>query len=299
MLDETPAHQVVEAFHEQWLDLDRYRDLTKSATLFPEFSQDLGGPLQQEALSFIDYVVFDREEGLHSLLRAPYTFVNRDLAPLYGLSGTFGDSFERADLDASRRGGFLTQIGFLASHAYSTGTSPIHRGVFMLRRILCYPLPDPPPGVDFTLPPIQGDIKTTRQQITAKTAPDQCDSCHGVINPIGFGFEHYDAIGKWRDIENGETIDSSGSVELDGEIRSFQNATELLDAVADSGDARSCYAKNWLRYAYGREDRPSDAATLASVADLMADPSFSVKDLLLALTQTKAFRLRAPNTVEP
>jgi hypothetical protein len=112
-------------------------------------------------------------------------------------------------------------------------------------------------------------------------------------------FENFDARGKWRETEIGAPIDSSGAIVLDGAVQSFQSATEMLDAVADSRDARSCYARNWLRYAYGREDRPSDASTLASMADSMADPSFSVKDLLLALTQTKAFRLRAPNTVEP
>jgi hypothetical protein len=295
MLGDDRARAVVEDFHYQWLDLDHYRDLTKSESLYPEFQADISDSLQQETLRFVDHVVFDLEGGLSSLLREPVSFVNQDLAPLYGLDGSFGPDFVRVDLDGAERGGVLTQIGFLASHAYSTNTSPIHRGVFILRRVLCYPLPDPPGDVDLTLPPIEGEIRTTRQQVEVHTSPDSCTGCHGIINPIGFAFEHFDSIGRFRDDENGEPIDATGSVLLDGEATSYANGTEMLDAIAASDDARDCYARNWLRYAYGRDDREADTSTLAEITGALADPDYSVKSMLAALTQSRSFRFRAPN----
>ncbi len=298
LLDDDRARGVVADFHHQWLDLDHFRDLTKSETLYPEFQSDLSDALQEETQRFIEHVVFELEGGLTPLLREPSTFVNQDLAPLYGLDGSaYGPDFVRVDLDAQTRGGVLTQIGFLASHAYTTNTSPIHRGVFVLRQILCYPLPDPPGDVDLTLPPIEGAIRTTRQQVEVHTSPDSCQGCHGIINPVGYAFEQFDSIGRHRTEENGEPLDTSGAVRLDGAETSYQDSTEMLDAIAASEDARDCYARNWLRYAYGRDDREADTSTLSEITGALADSDYSVKSMLAALTQSRSFRFRAPNTV--
>jgi hypothetical protein len=292
LLASARAEAPVADFHSQWLDLGRYADLTRSAELFPDFSPGL--PMQEETLEFVRHVAFDLELGYETMMTAPFTFVDTGLARLYGLSGDFGAELQKVDLDASQRGGLLTQIGFLASHAYPTETSPIHRGVFVHRRILCNDIPDPPPNIDTTQGRVD-DASTTREAIEIQTSQPACTTCHSLINPPGFAFEQYDAVGAYRTTDDGNPLDTTGEVLIDAELVAFQGPIEMIGAIARSHAARHCYAENLLRYAYGRREAPSDAATLEELAAATASDDFGVKDMLLALSQTRAFRLRAPN----
>src|SRR5690606_2726885 len=117
-------------------------------------------------------------------------FVNARTARFYGLdSEDFTEEFSLVEFEPGARAGLLTQLGFLTTHAYTTDTSPIHRGVFVLRRILCENIPDPPGGIDLTLPETTDEIVTTRDQVEAHTSAAACANCHSMINPIGFAFE--------------------------------------------------------------------------------------------------------------
>src|SRR5690606_24278247 len=146
LLQDPRAQGPIADFHFQWLELARFADLSRSQEDYPAFSADL--PMEQETLAFVQHIAFDLEQGYQSLMTAPFTFVNADLARLYGVEGDFGDQLEKVELDPELRGGLLTQIGFLASHAYPNETSPIHRGVFINRQILCNDIPDPPANLD-------------------------------------------------------------------------------------------------------------------------------------------------------
>jgi Protein of unknown function (DUF1592)/Protein of unknown function (DUF1588)/Protein of unknown function (DUF1587)/Protein of unknown function (DUF1595)/Protein of unknown function (DUF1585) len=294
MLGDPKAKATVADFHRQWLDLASYEDLLRDETEYPLFSADLAKPMQDEALAFVDHVTFEMNEGLHTLLTAPFTFVNAQTAPLYGLTGDFGDELERVELDPTQRGGLLTQVGFLASHAFISTSSPIHRGVFVHRRVLCSELPDPPGNANLKLPPITGDIKTTRQQVEVHTSAKECQVCHGIINPTGFAFEHYDAVGQYRTTDHGETVDATGELTIDGETVTYKNAMEFTEAVADSDAARGCYATQWLRYVYGRSERAVDDCTVESLTTAMRDGAYSTQDMLTDLVQTRAFLQRAP-----
>jgi hypothetical protein len=223
--------------------------------------------------------------------------VNETTAALYGVQGTFDDSLTRVDLDPTQRAGLLTQLGFLASNAYSNQSSPIHRGVFVVRRVLCETLPDPPPNVP-QLPPLTA-TQTTRQEVDMHTAPAACAGCHHqIINPVGFGFENYDAGGKYRATENGLAIDATGS--LAGTVAgaagnaSFSNALEESAALAASPEAQACYATNWVRYAFGRAESPGDMCAIGVLAQNLANDSYKVTDLLVDLTRTRAFMYRSP-----
>jgi len=293
MLDDARAVKVVDDFHHQWLDLDKYNNLTRDPALFPNFTPAIAPMMQQETLRFISHVVFDQKAPFSTLFTAPYTFVNKEVAALYKLTGTYTTAaYAKVDLDPTQRSGLLTQTGFLASHAYTRTDSPIHRGVFMIRRVLCLPLGDPPGNADLNLPPLMGNIKTTRQQVANHTSPGNCAGCHNRINAMGFAFENYDAVGQYRTMDNGEPVDSTGSIVLGGKTIEFKDAIEFSKAISVSEEARGCYARNWLRYAYQRADGAEDACDLEAMTTKLARADYPVKELIGDLTQNNSFRYR-------
>lgn len=293
LLADSRSAATVDDFHRQWLELDKLGDITKDPELFPEWTPDVTDGMREEVVRFIRRVVFDLEGSYTDLMSLPETYVDADLAALYGLDGGFGDAMELVELDPAERAGLLTRIGFLSSHAFPGRSSPIRRGVFVQRRILCTPIPPPPGDVDTTLPPVEGEIETTREAVELHTSPDACRACHGLINEPGFAFEIYDAAGRFRETENGVPIDAAGQVLLDGENVSFDDGVELSHAIADSETGPLCYATQWFRYANMRQETPDDQCTLEGLHTAWEASGYDVQELLVALTQTASFRYRA------
>ena len=295
LLGDPRARDTVADFHAQWLQLSRYAStfLTKSATVYPDFPKAIGPMLQQEATSFVTSVVLDDKGTFGALLTSPYTFVNADTAKLYGIAGTFTTSMQKVQLDPKQRSGYLTQIGFLASHAYQDGDSPIHRGAFIQRQLLCANIPPPPPGANVMLPPVSETLKTTRDRVTAHTTRAPCSGCHtDLINPAGFAFEHYDGTGAWRDQENGTNVTSSAKLTVDGKSISFTDGVDLSHQLAASRQARRCFVLNWMRYAYAHEETAADDALIDALTARVADPAYTVQNLMIDLTQTRSFLYR-------
>jgi hypothetical protein len=289
------AHETVRDFHHQWLELDVFpQKLTKDPLRFPSVSPALAGALESEVELFVDAVSFTNKRGFQSLMTAPFTFVNRTTAAIYGVTGQFGDTLQRVDLNPQQRAGLLTQVGFLASHAFSTVSSPIHRGVFVQRRLLCNNIPPPPPNIP-ALPTVDGtQIRTTRQQVDQHTSPSACSGCHhSLINPIGFGLEHFDAVGAFRTQENNVPVDASGTLVGTVDNASFSDGVSLARAVAEAPEARACYAKNWFRYTMGRAETQADACTIAQLADKLQRDEYTALDLLTDLTRSTTFLYRA------
>jgi Protein of unknown function (DUF1592)/Protein of unknown function (DUF1588)/Protein of unknown function (DUF1595)/Protein of unknown function (DUF1585)/Protein of unknown function (DUF1587) len=292
-LAQTPAVQErVKDFHVRWAQLDEIDGIAKDVTVFPQFSPQLVSSIRAGTERFINDVTLDTNGGLQALLTAPYAFVDQNLALLYGLTGSFGSDLQRVDFDAaSPRAGLLTQAGFLVGHSSSdSGTSPILRGVFVLRRLLCQPIPDPPPNAQSTVPPPpETPIVSTRDYFEWKTGMAACQGCHSMINPIGFAFENFDGIGHYRDTDNGAPVDASGSIELSTATLSFADGKELIAQLATQPEAQACYARNWLRYAWGRADTQADLRTLTLLRQRLAAPEYGVRDLLVDITQSAAF----------
>jgi hypothetical protein len=293
MLADRRAKQAVDDFHRQWLDLAGYGGLTKNPDAYPEWNPGIAESMREEVLQFVRHVVFELGGSYVDLLTLPETFVDADLASLYGVGGDFDDSMELVDLDADERAGLLTQVGFLASHAHAAQTSPIHRGVFVQRRMLCNPIPDPPGDVDASIPAVDGEIETTREAVELHTSGEACIGCHEMINPAGFSFEGYDAIGRVRQDENGARIDASGSISVDGQQIPFNDAVELSQAIAYSDAGPRCYATQWFRYANMRRETPDDSCTLEGLRSAWEASGYEIEELLVALTQTATFRHRA------
>jgi hypothetical protein len=295
LLADARARDTVADFHSQWLQLSRYTTnfLMKSATVYPGFSSEIGPELQDEATEFVNSVVFDDKGAFAALLTAPYTFVNLDTAKIYGVQGTFTKTMQKVNLDPTQRGGYLTQVGFLASHAYPDGDSPIHRGVFIQRQILCNQIPPPPPGVNTMLPPPSDTLKTVRDRVDAHTAGSPCNGCHTkIINPAGFAFEHYDGIGAWRTQDNGAPVNSAATLTVDGKDISYKDALDFAKQLSTSTQVRRCFVVNWMRYAYEHQETAADDALIDALTSKLTDGSYSVQSLILDLTQTKSFVYR-------
>ncbi len=291
LLADPRAHATVRDFHEQWLQLDRWEDLQKDADAFPQWDPAIGLAAREETRRFVERV-FDEGGGYAELLSSPSSVVNAELAAIYGIDGDFDDSFVPVELDPSARAGLLTQVGFLASHAFGRETSPIHRGVFVHRQILCTVIPDPPANIDTSLPPLEGEIHTTRDAVEAHTSSQACAGCHGLVNEPGFAFEGYDAIGATRTEDHGWPVDTKGSIQLDDTVVLFDDGVELAHAIADSEQARRCYLVNWYRYANMRQETADDACTLDRMHEALEGADYDVKELLVAMTQTTTFRFR-------
>jgi hypothetical protein len=293
MLDDPRAAGTIVSFHEQLFGVSGYGSVTKDATRFPTFTTDLQPQLQSEAHLFFDQVVGKDVGGISDVLTKPVTFVNDRTAGFYGVTGSFGATLTKVDLDPVKRAGILTQIGFLAKNGGLAQSDPIHRGVLINLNLLCVEL-HPPPAMVPPLPAEQPG-QTNRQRVQQHT--EVCGKgCHDVfINPIGFAFEHYDAIGQWRDQDNGQPVDASAQYQLDGSSVSFDGAVALSKLLAKSPQVHQCYASNWMEYALGRKPVTEETVAVKTVADASMAGA-SAKELLAKITALDAFRARPDTT---
>jgi hypothetical protein len=285
----SPGNRLVTRhFFERLLRLEKITALAEPASYTAEIAQ----LALEETGKFVEHVTFDGAGTLGALLTEPYSFMNGELAAFYGHPGVAGDAFQLVPLDPAKRAGVLTQSAFLTSTSSGGRTRPVQRGLSVLTKILCLELPPPPPDIAIPLdPPISGPV-TTRQQLELATQSVACQDCHRDIDPIGFAFEHYDAVGLWRDTEDGLPIDSSGTLYETDAPGAFADAIELVQRIARSEDAQSCFGKNWLRYSHGRELAPEDACALEQLEAAARDSGGNVVELLVALAKTDQFRYR-------
>jgi hypothetical protein len=291
MLADPRAQDMMDDFHLRWLNLTKLDILQKDAMKYPDF--ETWHPLMREELSrFTGFVMGPQGDGkLETLLTAPFTFVNTDLAKLYDVKVT-GD-WQKVDLDPTKRGGILTQSAFLATHGHE-GSAPIFRGIAVREQLFCVDLPPPPPNVDAMFPP-PAPTKTTRERLQMHRAAPQCASCHEMMDALGYAFESFDDIGRYRTTENGVAIDESANIigtgEADGPLK---GPIELGKRLANSKTVQQCVTTQWFRYAMGRGETPLDQCTLDHVFQKFRDSGFRVPDLVLALVESDGFRIRRP-----
>lgn len=249
MLDDPRTLQTAADLVEVWLDTSQLQTVSRDG---------LDGPLRDALRQETRDLVIDlagQGGTLDDLMTARHTFVEPSLAAHYGLEGS-----GRVPLDGVRYGGLLTQGSVLATHGRPLGSGPVQRGVAVRERLLCEDLPPPPANLD-TSPPEIDPSASTRDQYTEHSANPECAGCHDKIDPLGFGFEHYDQLGRWRADDRGHAVDDSGSV--DGVA--FAGPFELADVLLDDPRFRACFVKTWRRHATGSEacaDDPGPAVGL-------------------------------------
>jgi uncharacterized protein DUF1588/uncharacterized protein DUF1585 len=198
----------------------------------------------------------------------------------------------RVELDPTRRAGLLTQASFLASHAHENQTSPVARGVAIIRNVLCVALPDPPPNVD-NAPPDPMPGATTRQRFAVHESDASCAGCHKMIDGIGLGFEAYDAVGAFRTMDGGQAVDATGNVLAAPEINGpFDGAVALAKELAGTQQVQQCVARQWFRFALGRLEGAPDGCSLLGMFDAFETSHHDVRQLLAAIATSDAFRYR-------
>lgn len=294
MLADPKARRVVRHFHRQWLKTEKLPRLVKDAATFPEYDDSMKLSWIAAMDAYVEHAVLEGEGTLSALLLEPKTFVDVKLAELYGLRRPAGPGLELAELPSSYAG-LLTQPALMAALANPDQSSPILRGIFVRERILCETLPPPPANIPIE-PPDPDPGLTTRERFAEHTENDFCKNCHVKIDPIGFGFEAFDALGRHRELENGKAIDSSGELAHTEEPAiegPFDGAVELSQRLAESEQVQRCVARQWFRFTLGRDPAPEDACSLANAERAFLDSGGSFKELLVALTLTDAFRFRA------
>jgi hypothetical protein len=287
LIDDPRATTMVSGFAEQWLGLTDIKDADKDTAVYTKFDDTWLDLFRQESQAFVENV-WKGDAKLNTLLTAPYTMMNQKLAEVYGVKGVTGDAWKQVNLDTTQRLGVLTQASLMTVNAGPDQSSPILRGVFVREHIMCQDLPPPPPDVD-AMPPMLNAKMTTKERFAAHRNNPSCDSCHRLIDNVGFGFENFDAVGQWRTMENGKPVDAKGellSTDIDGP---FNGAVDLAKKLATSKDVQACMVTHWFNFGLGREKTDLDACTMETLSAAFAKSGGSLRELLLAVTQSDAF----------
>jgi hypothetical protein len=293
------ARAVARSFHEQWLGLGRIKKTEKDTAVYKVFTETVRAAMEDETRAFLDNVLFEGDGKLDTLLGASFGFAAGPLAKLYGVAGASdGAPMKRVDLDPAQRFGLLTQGSFLATHAYPHDSAPIKRGVAVREALLCQDVPSPPRDLAVQVP--EPDLKRSiREQFEQHSSEPACKGCHALFDPLGFAFENYDGIGRWRTSSGGKVVDASGTLTgLAQGPRPFRDARELMAALRTSPELRACVTATWLRFALGRRDTKGDGATLEGLGKAFEASSHDVRELLLAIVQSASFRFRTPSAGE-
>ncbi len=307
MLNDQRARQALDEFVAQWLRFDRLLTAGKDRRRFPGFNRESAVAMTAEARSFISDLVWN-DRNFMDAFTADYTFINADLAAIYGVPAP-AKEFDRVQFaPESERAGLLGQTLFLALTAKPDDTSPTARGLFIREQFLCQHVAEPPPGVNTNLPEItEAKPQTNRDRMREHVTNPSCATCHNLIDPIGFGFEKFDAIGARRDkfklmffgdSEEGDrrartrtvevALDTTGYVAGLPDSK-FSSPRELGAVLARAPQCQECMVKQYFRYTVGRMETPADRPLIRQVFEDFKNSQFRFRELMIALVRSREF----------
>ena len=285
LLDGAAARAVLGRYHEELLGLDRYLTIEKDRTLFPSYTDTLNPELVQADRLFFERIL-TQSLGLREILQSRTAFVTAGSARFYGITAP-ATAYQEVEL-GPERAGFFTRLGYLAYNANLREPDPIHRGVDFIQRVLCRVMA-PPVG---EIPPLPATMpgQTNRERVDAHTGSGECAGCHAaLINPIGFAFENFDAMGQARTMDNGRAVDTTGQFEFPDGVQAFAGAPELMALFAESAETHACYARHLAEFALGRDIAEADRPLVNRLEDASLFSNASLKQILLAVTESSAF----------
>jgi hypothetical protein len=290
LLADPRAHRALSTFADELFGMRELAEATKDPAVFPTWTTTLKDAMQRELEQRIDDMVFTRKGDFLSLHESRSTFVNNELATYYGLPKAQMDAWRAVELPAdSPRVGLLGAGAILSAHALPQRTSPTARGKFVATSLLCKIVPPPPPGVP-PLPAMAEAGATMRERMTMHRTAMSCAACHALMDPIGFGMETFDGAGRFRTMDNGKTIDATGT--LDGVP--FDGLAQLGAAVRAQPVAGPCLVSRFYAYSQGRALNTADAPALDALATRFASAGNHVDQLLVDLVASDAFRFVQP-----
>lgn len=301
MVADGRSSTMVSNFVGRWLELKRLMMVVRDSEIYEALYFETREAMLQESQFFLSEL-WQGDRPLGELFTAQHSWLNPELAAYYGVPLGAGETnehgFSRVEMGPTRPAGILTQGAFLTTHALPTSSSPIHRGVIVRERVLCDHLSPPPDGLDIQPPPFDPD-RSTRERFAAHTDNPDCFGCHRLIDGIGFGFENYDGIGRYRSEEGGSAIDASGEVVLtEGDDVAFDGMAELAAFFGQSSQVQDCYARQWLRFGLGEtEGLNADCYVQALSQDFIAGGG-GLTGAVRALTRTPHFLKRTGGVEE-
>ena len=303
LINSPQAEAKIQRFVWEWLQLDggtlhhALEESDKDPVLFPEYSPALQDAMRTELEAFVQEVVLDSDDAsIETLFTSTRAYVNGPMATLYGVGGGPMDdeTWTWVDLADGERAGLLTRAAFLTVFSALNVQSPIRRGTYVVEELLCTELGTPPPNVDDSPPQggdVDGETLTVREDVEARTQGVECQGCHAVINPAGFLFEHYDAIGRWQanEVTSGLPIDSSGELVVSDAEGDFADAVQMSAALSTSTKVRECFADRWLVDATGAAVDDLDECGQEDILTTFLETG-DIRELIVSIVVSDNFR---------
>ncbi|MGI8978175.1 MAG: DUF1592 domain-containing protein [Pirellulaceae bacterium] len=279
MLPDLRTRAKLNGFFLQLLKVDQVPDIAKDSAAFPEFSPQVASDLRTSLELTLDDVIWSGRSDFRELLLGESIYLNGRLAKLYGTDLTEDSPFQKMTLSDGKRAGVITHPYLLSAFAYTSTSSPIHRGVFVSRSLLGRTLRPPPEAVAPLSPDLHADL-TTRERVLLQTKAQACQTCHAMINPIGFSLENFDAIGRFREQEKDKPVDARGSyLTRTGETVQFSGPAELAKFLAASPEVHSAVVERLFHYMIKQPIRAYGPDTLPRLRDSFTKKEFNIQEL--------------------
>ncbi|WP_238326036.1 DUF1592 domain-containing protein [Bryobacter aggregatus] len=291
MMRDPRSRALVNHFASQWLYLRNISSTLPDMRLFADFDDNLRQSFRKETELFVESILRD-DRSILDLLRADYTFLNERLAKHYGIPNIYGSRFRRVQLDAdSKRGGLLRQGSLLLVTSYPTRTSPVIRGKWVLDNLLGIPPPPPPPNIPALKDKAAiGKNLSMRERLAEHRANPACAGCHQLMDPIGFVFENYDAVGRWREREDSLPIDTAGALP-DG--TKFQSVADLQKALLQRPELlASTFTEKLLTFALGRGVEFYDEPAVRAITRKASTDDYRFSSFILGVVSSQPFQMR-------
>jgi hypothetical protein len=303
-MESPKARQAVDEFTSQWLRFDLALNAVKDRGLYPQFTPELAAAMAEETRLLVRDVVWN-DRSFMDVFTARYGFLNSELASLYGVPAPPAE-FAKASFPAdSDRAGVIGQAMFLALTSKPGETSPTVRGYFVREHFLCQQVPDPPPGANASLPPLsESKPQTNRERLKEHTINATCAGCHSLMDPIGFGLEGFDAIGRRRDKQlivfmpdrherNKKPVKVELPLDVQGTVQGlaksdFTSPAQLGTVLAGSAECQECVVKQMFRYAFGRRETQADRPVIDRATEVFRASEFRLTALMAYLGKVLA-----------
>jgi hypothetical protein len=285
MVENPEAHAGVARFFGEFLTVRDLPTKGKDTEVFPEWGESLQAAMVEETMRLVDNVVWEEDASIVDLFTANYTYVNDELADLYGINQPGG--WSRVELPpAQERAGLLTHASWLAMLSHTNVNSPTRRGVFVMEQLLCQDIPIPPPRVN-PEPVVPDPGQTLRESLMSHLTDPGCAACHNLTDPIGFAFEHYNAVGRFRNQDNGQPVDATGNVAGIGE---WDGAADLAALVAADPRLPRCFVDKVFTQGLGHVPQEDAEPGFDAIDEAWGGEARTVKRLLVELVSSPVFR---------
>jgi hypothetical protein len=288
MIADARAKAKLRAFFHHWLKIDGEGDVIKDPKRFPGFDKAMVADLRTSLELLIDDAGVGEKSDYRRLFSTDDVFANGRIAKFYGVKAPAPTEFKPVTLDAGKRAGVLSHPYILSSFAYSSESSPIHRGVFVARGILGLGLRPPPEAVAPLAPSLHPDL-TTRERVTLQTKPQACQTCHAVINPLGFALENFDAVGRFRDKEHDKSINADGEyLTRDGKRVTFSTVDELAKFLIASPESHEAFVEQVFHHLVQQPVRAYGADRLDALRKSFVAGEFNIRKLAVEIAVSTA-----------